>query len=82
MSKKYRQVMQDQVKLHVIQWATENPQWSPESLIAVTKMFLKLYGLRNRYLPPDFKKDEETEVPVEDKLQRVESSSNGEANAG
>lgn len=80
MSKKYRQVMQDQVKLHVIQWATDNPNWSPESLIAITKMFIKIYGLKNRYLPPDFKR-EETEVPKDD-TSRVEGADSGTAQPG
>ncbi len=77
MNYKYRDHMNDQVKQQVIKWATENPHWSPEALISVTKMFLKIYGLRNaRYLPPDFKR-EETEVPKDADIQRVEGTNVG-----
>jgi hypothetical protein len=81
MSKKYRQQAMDQVKLRIIQWAVANPDWSPESLIAISKMFIKHYGLNgNRYLPPDFKR-EETEVPV-DPVQRVEGADSTETQPG
>ena len=80
MSKKYRQQAMDQVKLRIIQWAAANPDWSPESLIAVSKMFLKHYSLGTRYLPPGFKR-EEMEVPV-DPIQRVESSDSGTTQPG
>jgi len=81
MSKKYRQLMEDQVKKHIVKWATDNPDWSPEALIAVTKMLLKLYGIRNaRYLPPDFKR-EEVEVPSAD-VSRVETADGGTPQSG
>lgn len=75
MSKKYRQQMQDQVKLRIMQWAVANPDWSPETLIAISKMFIRHYGLKNRYLPPDFKQEEE-EVPSADS-NRVEATDGG-----
>ena len=69
--------MLDQVKLRITQWAVANPDWSPESLIAVSKMFLKHYGLnQQRYLPPDFKREEELEVPNADSS-RVEATDGG-----
>lgn len=74
MNKKYKDLMQDQVKLRVVQWAVANPNWSPEALIAITKMFLKHYGLGNRYLPPDFKKEEEVPNANSD---RVEATDGG-----
>ena len=79
MSKKYRQQMMDQVKLRITQWAVANPDWSPESLIAISKMFLRHYGIKgNRYLPPDFKREEpEVEVPKNDDIQRVEGADVG-----
>lgn len=67
--------MQDQVKLRIVQYVSANPDWSPESLILISKMFLQHYGLKNRYLPPDFKR-EEMETPYADSS-RVEAADVG-----
>jgi hypothetical protein len=61
MSYKTRKVLEDKAKEQIIKWATANPYWTPESLKFICNFFIKHYGLKNRYLPLDFKKEKQEE---------------------
>ena len=49
---KFRRSMHDKAKLAVLQYMEQHPQWSPEELKIVINLFLRKYGLNNRYVPP------------------------------
>jgi hypothetical protein len=51
--------LRDKVKAHIVQYAVDNPDWTPEALKLRINQLLREYGLHNRYLPPEFKKPEE-----------------------
>lgn len=67
----------DLCKTAIVAWTFQNPDWTPEALRAVTNLFIRHYGLRNRYLPPDFDVEKAPEVkdaPNGDDLGRIEAS--------
>jgi hypothetical protein len=77
MSAEYRKFMTDHAKVRIIQWVAANPQWTPEDMVVVCKYWIKHYGLKNRYLPPDFKREEE-----KNDADRIEAKDGGQAQPG
>ena len=63
---KYKESGRDMVRNRILQYVTVNPAWTPEDLMHMTRFFLRMYGLNNRYLPPDFKREEVAAVEEED----------------
>jgi len=63
---RYKESGRDMVRNRILQYVTVNPAWTPEDLMHMTRFFLRMYGLNNRYLPPDFKR-EEVVAEVEEK---------------
>ena len=56
---KYEESARDRVKLAIMSFAEQNPAWTPEDLIKFSKFMIRQFGLNNRYLPPDFKRNKE-----------------------
>ena len=63
-AKSYRESMNDKVKIVLIDYLNGNPAWTPNDLMAMTKHLINHFGLNNRYLPPDFVRDDDV-VDVE-----------------
>jgi len=51
-AKRIEMSFQDKVKVRIIQYTNDNPQWTVESLKATINALERAYGLRNRYEPP------------------------------
>jgi len=64
LAKNYRESARDMVKQRVVQYMMVNPAWTPEDLSRMIRFFTRMYGLNNRYLPPDF--DKQIDVELDD----------------
>lgn len=56
---RFRESLRDKVKQDIMGYMMVNPQWTPEDLVRTCNMFIRHYALKARYMPPNFKKEEQ-----------------------
>lgn len=52
---------QDKVKLAIVEWMMANKHWTVQDLKREIRQLEQTYGLTNRYLPPNFKRENVSE---------------------
>lgn len=65
--------MMDKAKLAILSYMEQNPHWTPEELKIVINVYIRKYGLNNRYVPDRPRSELNAMVGEESKVETKEN---------